>query len=401
MKNHTGMTMHDSIQDFLAHCKSRITETIMEAFSAFEQQSNDSLNAVSKLAGERLKNFMKGGKMIRGALVRLGAELFSTHVPDACIDWAGAAMEFFQAGLLIHDDIMDRDTVRRGSTTIHWQYVQDAMQHTIHENGYPDGERTGAVTTLINSQGAQDYIHYGESAGICLGDFAFFLGNYALQKSMSAVYENYTHVANSDDAPDNPLAFTALELCNVGIAQMLDVQYGTAFFETDPSIDDIITVYRYKTGRYTFSLPLSVGARLGGAPGHICRTLETYGEQLGIVFQLKDDELGIFAPAEKLGKVSGADIKENKKTVHRKILFEQPDLPDSIKELFGKENITCDEIDAVREAMRRYAVDERVRAIMAEYMERARLIRKIMNFKDSNASRWLLQLENYSLVREF
>ncbi len=394
--------MEDSIQGFLANCKARITEKITEAFSDFKLNTSNSLHSASTIACDRLTSFMKGGKMIRGALVRLGAELFSTDVPDDCIDWAGAAMEFFQAGLLIHDDIMDRDTVRRGAATVHWQYVQDAVNQNAHTgNVHADSEQADALKTFMNIEGAQECLHYGESQGICLGDFAFFLGSYALQKSIASACANRSSKADLSASLNDPVAFTALELCKVGIAQMLDVRYGTAFFEKDPSLDDIITVYRYKTGRYTFSLPLSVGARLGGASSHICQTLETYGEQLGIVFQLKDDELGIFAPAEKLGKVSGADIKENKKTVHRKLLFEQQDLPDSIKVLFGKDSITSDELETVRDAMRRYGIDESVRAIMADYMNRAKQIRETMNLKNTKAKKWLVQLENYSLVREF
>ena len=394
--------MEDSIQDFLANCKARITEKITKAFAAFELKTYDSFSPILKIAHERLMRFMKGGKMIRGALVRLGAELFSLEVPDACIDWAGAAMEFFQAGLLIHDDIMDRDTVRRGAATIHWQYVEDAVcQRTHAQNEHTNFAEPDSLKTLIHSDEVQEYLHYGESQGICLGDFAFFLGNYALQKSIASAYESSDNEANRSAVWIDSAAFTALELCKVGIAQMLDVHYGTAWFKSEPSIDDIITVYRYKTGRYTFSLPLSVGARLGGASAEICQILESYGEQLGIVFQLKDDELGIFAPAEKLGKVSGADIKENKKTVHRKLLFEQPDLPDAVKNLFGKDSIATHELETVRDAMRRYGVDESVKAIMEDYMHNAKKIRQTMKLKESRANAWLVQLENYSRMREF
>lgn len=394
--------MQNSIQNFLAQSKVRIIEKIAAVLSSFELETAHSLEAASKTACERLASFMKGGKMIRGALVRLGAELCSTEVPDESIDWAGAAMEFFQAGLLIHDDIMDRDTVRRGAATMHWQYVQDAVRYAPPtKSRYKDVLQADVRKTLMMTHDAQNYIHYGESAGICIGDFAFFLGTVALQKSIVSMYENSNLAVTKTTAQNEPATFAALELCKVGIAQMLDVQYGTAFFKSNPSIEEIITVYRYKTGRYTFSLPLSLGARLGGASVHVYQKLEMYGEHLGIVFQLKDDELGIFAPAEKLGKVSGADIRENKKTVHRKILFDQPDLPDSIKGLFGKDTITEDELESVRNAMRRYAVDERVRAIMEEYMNSARQIRETMNLQDSNANNWLMQLENYSLIREF
>lgn len=427
--------MQISIQNFLAHCKTTILVKIDEALAELQTYAP---------VKERLAAFMRGGKMIRGALVRLGA-LFGniSVVPDDALDWAGAAMEFFQAGLLIHDDIMDRDSVRRGMPTVYWQYAEDAKHSIEHSvlNGSVNKESFVPTTASVSHETMQDVLHYGEAQGICAGDIAFFLGYYSLQHCVTALahqdfleqreQQGQQQGEQREQQGTDPIAFTALELCKVGLAQMLDVTHGTDFFKTEPSLETILEVYRYKTGRYTFSLPLSLGARLAGADISVCNALEDYGEQLGIVFQLKDDELGIFAPPEKLGKVSGADIRENKKTVHRKLLFDEGELPEQIKMLFGKKDLTASEIHEVQDTMRKYNIVSKVQNFMKTYIEKARNIRKSLhaactqhikspyskapecgfssehNVEGSNAVVqedcfvWLDQLERYSLLREF
>lgn len=276
-------------------------------------------------AAKRLSEFSSKGKMLRGALVRLGYELAggrSAAGPDLdALAKAGAAMELFQSGLLVHDDIMDGDLTRRGAPTVHAAY-----ESALAEASFPEAARTG------------------ESLGICAGDLAYF--------------EAFSALASLPLAPDRIAAVVGLaarELALVGVAQMRDVVNGAtghapprrdrepaeprwsalaggagqssgsrpASFlpSSEPTEAEIIAMYRYKTGRYTFSLPLAIGAVIAGASDEARIALEEAGEELGIAFQLKDDELGLFADEAELGKPVGSDIREDKKTLHRLRLF--------------------------------------------------------------------------------
>ena len=76
--------------------------------------------------------------------------------PQAMIQ-AGAAVELFQSALLVHDDIMDRDQVRRGFGSVFYQYAQ-----------------------MADRAGIADAYHLGESLGICAGDIAARSENLAL-----------------------------------------------------------------------------------------------------------------------------------------------------------------------------------------------------------------------------
>src|SRR5260370_32019462 len=59
---------------------------------------------------------------------------------------------------------------------------------------------------------------------------------------------------------------------------------------------------------------LKIGAIIGGASAEDANLLHTFGEQLGIVFQLQDDILDVYGNPEKFGKQVGGDILSNKKT---------------------------------------------------------------------------------------
>ena len=277
--------VHGAIQDVLAE-QGKIYDRVSGDFGA------DS--------ARRLDEFSARGKMIRGCLVRLGYELGGGRIvppgAEQSVARAGAAMELFQSGLLVHDDIMDRDRTRRGAPTLHVSYEDDLARGLYG-----------------------DPAHNGSSLGICVGDLSYFSA-FSILASLAVPGEVARQVCLT----------AARELALVGVAQMQDVANGAVkrgsinpFRDApaSPNEESILLLYRYKTGRYTFSLPLSIGAALAESSPHAITSLEEAGEALGILFQLKDDELGLFAGQDELGKPVGADIREDKKTLFRQRLF--------------------------------------------------------------------------------
>lgn len=322
---------------------------IAAAISAILKEATPRLGAISPMGSElavRLETYARAGKMIRGILVRLGYERCAAEAPDAAmvqvLERAGAAMEFFQAGLLIHDDIMDRDTMRRGNATVHTQYERDAARAQ-----------------------AADPAHHGLSLAVCAGDVAFFLGFQALAALPvpPALGERVREVA----------AFSAQELGLVGVAQMQDVRSGGGGIGSDPDPGQILRIYRYKTGRYTFSMPLTAGAMLAGAGPDYLAALDQAGEHLGVVFQLKDDELGIFGDAAQSGKRADSDVREDKKTLLRHFLFAaaNPELHAKLGTIFGSREPGEEGLRFVREAMERTAARAKVREYMRCFAQEA------------------------------
>jgi geranylgeranyl diphosphate synthase, type I len=278
---------------------------------------------------ERLAEYTLRGKLIRGSLVGFSYRLIHPGSPPApaCTE-AGAAMELLQSFLLIHDDIMDQDTIRRGKPSIHAQFAIAAPA------------RGPAVD------------QYGLSMGICVGDIAAFL---ALDRLASL----------SVDEPlrNRIVALVSREISLTGLAQMQDVHHGYIPEATD---ERILDVYTYKTGRYTFSLPMMLGAMIAGSNEEYLRGITELGEYLGRIFQIRDDQLGIFGESAVTGKPVGSDIREGKKTPFRNALLRRlpPDSP--IRNSFGNPDVSIREIEAVRQAM-----DETgVLAEVEEYVQR-------------------------------
>jgi geranylgeranyl diphosphate synthase type I len=291
------------IADCLAYLESK-RASIVGALAAIAPASEEARDPI-----ERVREFCGRGKMIRGSLVFLGAAACGGASAGVDLAGAAAAMELFQAGLLAHDDIMDRDETRRGAPTIHARYAAE-LRGSMAAG---DSERVGP----------DDYAHVGEALGICLGDFCYFEAYAALSRAM---------------AP-SPRLGEALSLCSkvlgeVAVAQMADVRWGAGAVE--PTEAQILAMYRGKTAHYSFSLPLAIGALCGEGAGLVGPFYE-FGERLGILFQIRDDELGLFGPTAAIGKEQGSDLREGKKTLFRARLLAAA--PDSERErlaaLFG------------------------------------------------------------------
>jgi geranylgeranyl diphosphate synthase, type I len=319
----------------------KVRPDIVRALGAILNENAPQLGAISPMGSQlvsRLETYASSGKMIRGILVRLGYELCAAEGSegmDEALARAGAAMELLQAGLLIHDDIMDRDTMRRGGATVHSQYERDAQ-----------------------AERANDPAHHGVSLGVCAGDVAFFMGFHVL--ATLPVPPSQARRAQG------VAAFSAEELMRVGIAQMQDVRSGAGGMGSDPDPPQILRVYRYKTGRYTFSLPLAIGAMLAGAGKAQIDALDQAGENLGVVFQIKDDELGIFGDPALSGKRADSDVREDKKTLLRHFLFEAADdaLRARLGKIFGARDPGEEGMRVVREAMEQTGA----RAKVQDYM---------------------------------
>ena len=311
---------------------------------------------------ERILEFSVSGKMIRGALVFLGHSLFSSCAAPEIID-AACAMELFQSGLLIHDDIMDRDATRRGMPTIHMQYMEECAALGSREPG-----------------------RAGEALGVCAGDICFFLGHEALSRATTASSARF-------GAPSSLGAYCSRELAMVGLAQMKDVEWGlTPQF---PSTEDVIRMYRHKTARYTFSMPLAAGAILASRPESI-GILEAIGERIGIVFQIRDDELGLFATECELGKPVGSDIREGKKTLYYIELMQKSDPAErqTLSAIFGNQLCTSTDIEYVRSRI----IDLGIKEEMNKRTER--LCGETDHLIESLAGNSSLNPESYSLLTE-
>ena len=211
-----------------------------------------------------MRELSHGGKRMRGLLTILGYQIAGGSKEGGSeVVRAAVIMELFHLGLLVHDDIMDRDDLRRGVATVHARY----------------GDR-----------------HTGEAMAICAGDLTFGWG----MEILATLKLPITNIQIT-----NATAVWGKYFSRVGYGQMLDVLQ----VADEASLLQILAL---KSGEYSCVLPLLFGATLGGAKPELIKQLTEYGMELGWVFQLRDDYLAEWGDSTKTGKPVGNDAREGK-----------------------------------------------------------------------------------------
>lgn len=204
-----------------------------------------------------------GGKKIRPSLVVLSCEAVGGSSKDALK--TAASMELIHTFSLIHDDIMDKDEMRRGKPSV----------HTI----------------------------WGEPMAILAGDTLF-------SKAFETVLET-----NTDDIPPKRVVDalkTVVDSCiKICEGQALDISFQG---KLDVKEDEYMTMIYKKTAALIAAATKS-GAILGGGTEEQIEALAEYGRLVGLAFQIQDDYLDVVSDEEDIGKPVGSDIVEGKMTL--------------------------------------------------------------------------------------
>lgn len=212
-------------------------------------------------------NYSNGGKRIRAYLVKLGYEMSNNKYDDRII-LPSLSYEFFQTGVLIHDDIIDESTTRRGMPTMHIHFGNN---------------------------------HSAISKSICIGDIGILFSIDMIAKS------------NFDDNLIREAISHQNKVFELTISgELKDIELSE---KKEYSLIDIIEMYKLKTSWYTIVGPLQLGAILGQANRKLLEQIKTVGLAMGIAFQIKDDILGIFGSENEIGKSNLSDMQEGKKTI--------------------------------------------------------------------------------------
>ncbi|MEO6508565.1 MAG: polyprenyl synthetase family protein [Patescibacteria group bacterium] len=280
---------------------------------------------------KRLSLFSENGKMARGSIFLFTCTMFGKKINNDLLSIA-SAIEIFHGGILIHDDIMDLDRMRRGGETVFVQYENE-----------------------LQKIGADNPQHIGKSLAICAGDIGFFLA-----------YQFLSETKLPHRTISKLTTFFSKELVQLGITQMIDCVNIVGKPESE---EEVLSLYKNKTARYTFSLPFIAAALVCNQPQSMKDVLFELGEQIGIMFQIQDELLGLFGDEKETGKAVGADIRENRKTLYKTYLYEIANKEESKKlnTIFGNKMITAVEIEYVRSQVKENKVDERISKLIENY----------------------------------
>lgn len=349
--------------DFFARQKGVIVEELKKQMEAQISEKTVSKEFEEKTL-RRLYEYSVTGKMIRGGLTAFSYSLFRNSIP-LVVSQVGGALELFQSAFLIHDDIMDNDLYRRGKPAMHYQYQLAGKEENFSESG-----------------------HYGEALGICVGDIAFFSA-FNIISSLKMPCHIHREM----------MRLFVRELTQVGIAQMREIYLSKICKEVNE--EDIYNVYLFKTGRYTFSLPLMLGAILADQNAGVLEFFSELGEYMGLIFQIKDDEIGLYGDSREIGKPTASDIKESKKTLYYCKLFRKASAEEKEKlsGIFGNHNIGISEINYTLDLMEKLGVRADVQALMEKFQNRINEMLLGCDFIDSPSKDMFFSLIEYNMKR--
>ncbi len=220
--------------------------------AVIHQRLSSQVALINQIAGYIVS---AGGKRIRPRLVMLFAQALGFNGP-AQYELA-ATVEFIHTATLLHDDVVDESSLRRGRAT------------------------SNAI--------------FGNAASVLVGDFLY---SRAFQMMVSVGNPRVLEV----------LADATNVIAEGEVLQLINMH------DADLSVDDYLRVIRFKTAKL-FEASARIGAVLAGSSPEQEEACAAYGRALGTAFQLVDDLLDYEGSSEELGKNVGDDLREGKATL--------------------------------------------------------------------------------------
>lgn len=210
-----------------------------------------------------------GGKRMRPLLTLLSANIYGEHIEKAIN--AAIAIEVFHNFTLLHDDIMDKASLRRGRQTVH--------------------------------------VKWNENSAILSGDAMLILAYQTLcggcnTESLYAQLEEFNKVS--------------MEVCQ---GQQYDMEFES---RSAVRMDEYLEMIRLKTAVLMASA-LKMGAIAQGASVQQQQAVYDFGINLGLAFQIQDDLLDTYGDKSTFGKAIGGDIAVGKQTFLRIAAIERAD----------------------------------------------------------------------------
>lgn len=349
MESVANMTDRDAFEALVADVRGRVDG----ALSTWLKPKVGAARSVSAEAGAAAEAFsdlaLRGGKRVRAALVAAGYDAcggddLGTATP------AMIAVELLHAYLLVHDDWMDEDDVRRGAPTVHVTL----------------GKR------LANER-------LGDAFAVLAGDLGCAYAQEALLASPVPA-DRLVRAARVFARIQTDVVTGQLAEMHAAASEEVRARGGVATLET---------VHALKTASYTVSGPLALGAVLAGADASRVADLARFGEPLGVAFQLRDDLLGVFGDPTATGKPVYNDIRQGKRTALVAELEKDPSSAALRARVLGDKHASAADIDALVRLMDTSGARTRVETRVSELSTRAHEILESIDLNGRQSRAWL------------
>ena len=266
-----------------------IRSLVSEEWSLLDQEIEKQLSSDIELINNISQYIVEsGGKRIRPLIVLLSARACGASDLDRIVK-AAAMIEFIHTATLLHDDVVDNSDSRRGIQTAHQSF--------------------------------------GNESTILVGDFLY---SRAFQIMVQINHMGIMEVMS--DATNTIAEGEVLQLINSGNPKINKEQY-------------LEVIYR-KTGKL-FEAAMVVGGLLSNQSQTVLNTLQVFGKELGMAYQIVDDVLDYSSSFEIMGKDVGDDLAEGKVTLPMIYTLERamPDMQEMIGQaILNKDSKNADKI---------------------------------------------------------
>lgn len=323
---------------------SEIVKPVAKALEKVELRLKRSVDSKYDIINEIGSYLFEGrGKRLRPALVLLSASVFKKAQRKA-LDVA-ASVEFIHTATLIHDDIIDNASTRRGKRSLNDKY--------------------------------------GNTVSVLFGDFLYC--------------EAFKQVSEYEDSYiGNGLLEAAQRMCEGEIYQNIND------FNPDITRENYISVIENKTAQF-LSKCSELGAYCSGVEKSRITAMKKYGLYMGTAFQIADDVFDLAADDETIGKPSGKDIVEGKVTLP--VLLTLQKIPvkkssDYKKIIASKDLISEDFIKEIKRTAAECGAISDALETAEEYVLKAKKSLAGIKAADDNCLQSLLNLAEYVVKRK-
>ncbi len=314
-----------------------VKDDLAEIEAALEQNLNPHLDLVSKIAGHIL---FSGGKRIRPLLMVLSAKICGY---DGNYDKTFSTIsEYLHAATLLHDDIVDEATLRRGKPVAH---------------------------SIWNS-----------ATAVLVGDFLL-----ARALSISAETERPDIIKVVAEIAENMSQGEIHQLMRKGSLDIPEEEY--------------MEVIRRKTA-VLFQGACRISSLIADATKEEETALSQYGFNFGIAFQMADDLLDYTLDTSVLGKEVGADLKEGKLTLPVIYSLKAANAKDrgQMEKIITNRDFSVNDFERLIELMKKYGGQTYTQNLAAEYVKIAKDALAV--FEPSKTREILMMLADYTLARK-
>jgi octaprenyl-diphosphate synthase len=316
---------------------SLVKDDLSEIEVALEQNLNPHFDLVSQIAGHIL---FSGGKRLRPLLMVLSARLCGY---DGNYEKTFSTIfEYLHAATLLHDDLVDEATLRRGKP----------VAHSL----------------------------WGNAIAVLVGDFLL-----ARSLSIAAETKRPDVIKVVAEITENMSQGEIHQLMKKGCIDLTEKEY--------------MEIIRRKTA-VLFQGTCRVGALISGVSKEKEDALAGYGFNLGIAFQMVDDLLDYSQDTPALGKRVGADLKEGKLTLPVIYSLKSADTKDRIQmeKIIKNKDFSMEDFETLIAIMKKFGGQTYTEKVAQKYVKNAK--NALETFKNSTTKEILLSIADYTLARK-